>query len=114
MLRIPRDSEPIEVKSAFGGFALVYKRFITNSSMYVGRDARGREICEHVSFCEEIRKLGGQILVVPSLINTKYTDHSFRSTFMYSIYRNMGYPTKYLRKVLSQIFVFFRVARRVK
>jgi hypothetical protein len=101
MLKIPKDSEPIEVDSAFGGFAFVYKKFITNSSMYVGKDARGREICEHVSFCDEVKKTGGRILVVPSLINTRYTDHSFRSTFIYSIFRNLGYPIKYLRKRLT-------------
>jgi glycosyltransferase involved in cell wall biosynthesis len=101
MLKIPKDSEPIEVDSAFGGFAFVYKKFITNSSMYVGKDSRGREICEHVSFCGEVRKTGGRILVVPSLINTRYTDHSFRSTFIYSIFRNLGYPIKYLRKRLT-------------
>lgn len=114
MLKIPRESEPIEVESAFGGFALVSKKFITNSSMYVGKDIHGREICEHVSFCKEVRELGGRILVVPSLINTRFTDHSFRSTYMYSIYRNMGYPMKYLRKVLRQILIFFRVTRRIK
>jgi glycosyltransferase involved in cell wall biosynthesis len=101
MLKIPRDSAPIEVHSAFGGFALVSKKHITNSSMYKGKDSRGREICEHVSFCEEVRDSGGRIFVIPSLINTRFTDHSFRSTFIYSIYRNMGYPIKYLRKLLS-------------
>jgi hypothetical protein len=101
MLKIPRNSEPIEVDSAFGGFALVSKKLITNSSMYVGKDSRGREICEHISFCEEVRSSGERILVVPSLINTRYTDHSLRSTFMYSIYRNMSYPRKFLRKILS-------------
>ena len=101
MLKIPRDSAPIEVQSAFGGFALVSKKHIKNSSMYRGKDSRGREICEHISFCEEVRDSGGKIFVIPSLINTRFTDHSFRSTFIYSIYRNMGYPIKYLRKLLS-------------
>lgn len=100
MLKIPRNSEPIEVDSAFGGFALVSKKHITNSSMYKGKDTHGREVCEHVSFCEEVRNSGGRIFVVPSLINTRYTDHSFRSTLTYSIYRNMGYPIKYLKKLL--------------
>lgn len=101
MLKIPRDSEPIEVDSAFGGFALVSRKHITSASMYIGRDTHGRAICEHVSFCEEVRKSGGRIFVIPSLINTSFTDHSFRSTRIYSIYRNLGYPIKYLRKILS-------------
>lgn len=101
MLKIPRDSAPIEVDSAFGGFAFVSKKHVTNSSMYRGKDTRGREICEHVSFCEEVRNSGGRIFVIPSLINTRFTDHSFRSTPIYSIYRNMGYPIKYLRKLLN-------------
>jgi hypothetical protein len=101
MMRIRTDSEPIEVDSAFGGFAILPKSFIVDDSMYEGTNQNGREICEHVSFCRKIRESGGHILVVPSLINTSFTDHSFRSTKIYSIYRNLGYPIKLIRNLLK-------------
>lgn len=99
MIRIQTDSEPIEVDSAFGGFAILPKSFIVNDSMYEGMNQNGREICEHISFCRKIRETGGHILVIPSLINTTFTDHSFRSTKIYSIFRNLGYFIKWVRNL---------------
>ena len=101
MLKIPAGSEPIEVESAFGGFAIVPKAFIFNSSMYEGKTPSGNEVCEHVSFCKVIRENGGRIYVVPSLINTTYADHSFRTTWPYGIYRNLKYPGKFIHKLLK-------------
>lgn len=101
MLKIPVESRPIEVESAFGGFAIIPRAFIRNAWMYQGKTPEGKDVCEHVSFCEVIRENGGQIFVVPSLINTTFTDHSFRSTFLYNIYRNFKYPFKYFNKLLK-------------
>ena len=101
MMKIPSESRPIEVESAFGGFAIVPRAFIFNASMYEGKTINGDDVCEHVSFCRIIRENGGRIFVVPSLINTTYTDHSFRTTFIYSIYRNVKYPLKYMSKLFK-------------
>lgn len=101
MMKIPSQSRPIEVESAFGGFAIVPRAFILDASMYEGKTTNGHDVCEHVSFCKVIRENGGKIFVVPSLINTTYTDHSFRSTFLYSIYRNFKYPLKYISKLFK-------------
>lgn len=101
MLRIHHNSDPIEVHSAFGGFALVRKNFLSTPNLYEGLTESGRQVCEHVSFCNEIRNQGGRILVVPSLINARYTDHSFRSTLLFKIYRNFLYPIKYFSRRLK-------------
>lgn len=75
MVTIPRESEPIEVESAFGGFA-IYKRECFNSAKYIGMDD-GKPVCEHVSLHQTIRKSGGKILINPGLINAGYTSHTF-------------------------------------
>lgn len=101
MLRIPAESSPIEVESAFGGFAIVPRALISSSSMYVGKTPNGNDVCEHVSFCKAIRDNGGKIYVLPSLINAKLTDHSFRSTYLYGVYRNFKYPFKFISKLVK-------------
>ena len=74
MVTIPRESDPIEVESAFGGFAL-YKRECFASAIYEGM-SDGKPVCEHVSLHQTIRKSGGKILINPGLINAGYTSHT--------------------------------------
>lgn len=93
MIRIPRDSEWIEVDSAFGGFA-IYKREIMLKSNYSAFDAQGNIICEHVPFHTGLRNLGARILINPALINTRFTDHNRDSTFKYKLFRQLKYPLK--------------------
>ena len=45
----------LEVDSAFGGLA-IYPREAVEGLMYVGLDASGNEICEHVQFSMNIGK----------------------------------------------------------
>ncbi len=75
MVTIPRESDPIEVESAFGGFA-IYKRECLSSKTYIGM-VDGKPVCEHVSLHQAIRKSGGKILINPGLINAGYTSHTF-------------------------------------
>ena len=65
---IDPSSPPIAVDSAFGGFG-IYKTDALNGAYYVGLNAKGREICEHVSFHKAIKSNGGQLYVLPSLLN---------------------------------------------
>jgi len=75
MLQIPEASEWIEVDSAFGGLA-IYKTASIKGLRYVGADANGEEICEHVNFHKLIKDKGGRIFINPRLINAELTDHS--------------------------------------
>jgi len=75
MIKIPKDSEWIEVESAFGGLA-IYKREIVNESNYSAYDDSGKITCEHVPFNLGLRLNNKRILINPALINTRYTDHN--------------------------------------
>ena len=75
MIRIPVDSDWIEVDSAFGGLA-IYRRTALLAGLYQGIDTDGRRVCEHVTLHERIRADGGKIFINPRLINTGLTAHS--------------------------------------
>lgn len=75
MLRIPRESQWIEVDSAFGGLA-IYRRSALQHGRYVGSDPQGAECCEHVALHSELRAQGGRIFINPALINGESPDHT--------------------------------------
>jgi hypothetical protein len=102
MLKIPISSEPIKVDSAFGGFALIKKKYISNDKMYNGLTDEGLQVCEHVSFCRKITEAKGEIYILPTLINTDFTDHSRQITLRFRLIRNCKYPIKLLRKMFHR------------
>lgn len=65
---IPKETPPIEVESAFGGFALYKMNSILGCRYSGGND--NNEVCEHVEFHRQIRKNGGKIYINPQLINS--------------------------------------------
>ncbi|WP_428677609.1 hypothetical protein [Reyranella sp.] len=65
-IALPRQMRPIEVRSAFGGLGL-YRMSYALNSRYVGLDAQGREVSEHVAFNEAIGHAGGRLYVFPEL-----------------------------------------------
>ena len=75
MIRIPVDSNWIEVDSAFGGLA-IYKKEALINARYSGCDENGNERCEHVSLHRKLRKLGNRIYINPKLINAGHTEHT--------------------------------------
>ena len=75
MMNIPEANEWIEVDSAFGALA-IYKTSAIKGLRYVGSDAQGQEVCEHVNFHKLIKDRGGRIFINPQLINAELTDHS--------------------------------------
>ena len=75
MIQIPEEGEWIEVDSAFGGLG-IYKTAAIKGLRYVGADAHGKEMCEHVNFHKLIKDRGGRIFINPQLINAELTDHS--------------------------------------
>jgi len=97
MLTIPKDSPPILVDSAFGGFGLLRLSNKTMGISYQGLSTDGKQICEHVSFCEFLKRQGGKVVINPRMINTKSTDHSKRKGFFNILLRNTKYPVKLLR-----------------
>lgn len=75
-LQVPIDKNhpPISVTSAFGGLAL-YRLNYALKATYVGLDRDGDEICEHVSFNEDIKRLGGALYIYPALRNNTPWQH---------------------------------------
>lgn len=64
---LPATMPPIAVQSAFGGLGL-YKMPFARQSAYAGIDLQDRPVSEHVAFNEAIRKAGGRLHILPSLI----------------------------------------------
>lgn len=65
-IALPRQMQPIEVRSAFGGLGL-YRMSHALKAGYVGLDPQGREVSEHVAFNEAIGRAGGRLHVFPDL-----------------------------------------------
>jgi len=78
MIRLPEDSEWIEVDSAFGGL-VIYRKQALLSARYAGLDERGDEICEHITLHQQMRAAGYRIFINPRLINAGYTEHTRRA-----------------------------------
>lgn len=57
-----KDSKLYEVNAAFGGAAL-YRTDLLIQSKYVGYLPHGKDICEHISVCENIRNMGYKIYI---------------------------------------------------
>ncbi len=101
MLRIPKDSEWIEVDSAFGGLAIYKASFLGSNARYSGIKEDGKQICEHVPFHSNLKNEGATIFVNPAFINARITDHSRRLTAMFTLLRILRYPIKQMRKKSS-------------
>lgn len=77
MIEIPKNSEWIEVDSAFGGLG-IYRREAISDEVYIGLNNLGAEVCEHVSFHKELRAKGKKIFINPALINGELNEHSVK------------------------------------
>lgn len=98
MIHIPKNSDWIEVESAFGGFG-IYKRETYVLGRYAGINSESLPICEHVPFHEKLRKEGKRLFINPQLINTHSTDHSQRMNLFRTFTRIMKYPFKISRQL---------------
>jgi hypothetical protein len=100
MIKIPKNSEWIEVDSAFGGLA-IYKKEVLNSGNYSHLDQDGYVCCEHVSLHNEIRKNGGKIYINPTFINAQSTEHDlpgFWSGFWSRQYKSLKKRLNWIRQ----------------
>ena len=93
MIKIPSSSEWIEVNSSFGGLAVYKKNSILNAK-YVGLTDSNEEICEHVTFHQQLKSNGFRIFINPKLINTKHCEHTYKvilTFFMLLIFGQKAY-----------------------
>jgi hypothetical protein len=73
-VRIDPSETPIEVESAFGGFAIYRTRYLENA-WYGGIDEAGNEVCEHVAFNAAVSRNGGRLFITPCLLNDAPQEH---------------------------------------
>jgi len=87
---IEPQSDPIKVDSAFGGFGIYKMRYVLNNpNPYLGYKTKlisqgdGKllyarwQTCEHVHFHTGIKSQGGEMYILPSLINGDSSDLRF-------------------------------------
>ena len=89
-VRIPGNYRPISVESAFGGFA-IYRYESIRETWYSPRNKQGAIECEHVSFNLSISANGGQLFILPSLINDAPQEHLGSTSGKYSIDRYLSF-----------------------
>lgn len=90
----PTDTPPIQVESAFGGLGIYKIKFVLNNkARYIGHDYKyflgdnmmfsKLQTCEHVTFHQGILAQGGQMFILPYLINsdrdTSFNPSAFRT-----------------------------------
>lgn len=96
MITIPRDSDWIEVESAFGGFA-IYRKSMFDRCEYAGISQDGEECCEHVHFHRILKEDGARIFINPMLINAGMTEHATELLWKNTMKRRLRSATRELR-----------------
>jgi hypothetical protein len=92
MFKIPSTSDPIEVDSAFGGFA-IYKRWVFENCDYSSDGFEvGHEI-DHVTLSRKAKALGARIWIHPQLINSRWTNHSLNSFYFLVLLKRIIHTT---------------------
>jgi hypothetical protein len=88
MVHIDPARPMIEVESAFGGLA-VYRRDALLGARYVGLDANGAEVCEHVMLHAQMRADGARLYINPALVNARRTKHAGRKKLLRTLRRRL-------------------------
>jgi len=112
-VQLPRDGPPLEVDSAFGGFA-IYKMssVLKNRAPFTGYKRKvlpsrngptqvGLQVSEHVSFHAGFRARGDRLFVLPWLVNcTTRNQDSSTAKFRASTFRNLIFDLRATRSEL--------------
>ncbi len=76
-IRLKGLSKKIEVQSAFGGLGVYpLKEVFESKAHYLGIDADGGELCEHVPFNNALSKFGVKLFLDPKFTNATFTEHT--------------------------------------
>jgi len=74
---IPRNSNWIEVDSAFGGLAIYRPHVFLHDDYSVSEQDDATE-CEHVTFHRKLRAKGEILYINPRMINSYFNEHNIR------------------------------------
>ncbi|MBU3604747.1 hypothetical protein [Polynucleobacter sp. AP-Kaivos-20-H2] len=89
----------IEVDSAFGGLG-IYKRSAFEAGRYIGLDADGNEVSDHISFHRDLKRAGYRIYINCALVNS---DHHIDPPPPPPKSRSMG-ALNYIQKIGLALF----------
>lgn len=92
MIQIPIKSPPIRVESAFGGLGVYRVTSLSADARYNSRDMEGNPASEHVAFNQALGKKGAQLFILPSLINARFTEHTYKLNLPRTILRWAIWP----------------------
>lgn len=92
MIRIPKLTQPIPVSSAFGGLGVYNLKKIPANASYGYIDKGGAECSEHVKFNQQIHDDGFQLVIQPSMINAKFTEHTSGLRLSRRLIRSISLP----------------------
>lgn len=76
MITLPIHTPPIEVDSAFGGFAVYRTKWLKGARYSATLPGESPLQVEHVALNLSIRDRGGQLFIIPSMTNARYTEHT--------------------------------------
>lgn len=100
MIQVPEKSPPIRVDSAFGGLAVYRVSSLSSDIRYSAQDIGGNPASEHVAFNQALGSKGGQLFILPSLINAGLTEHTYQLGLNRTMLRWAIWPImRALRKV---------------
>ncbi len=74
MIRIPKASAPLDVDSAFGGFGIYRSTALTG--LRYSHEIEGKLVCEHVPLNLALAARGYRLVIMPNLVNARYTEHT--------------------------------------
>ena len=80
-MRIPEESEWIEVDSAYGGLGVYVAAIFVREGEHVGLDDSGYEICDIPPFHEAIKTDDSRFFINPRLINGYNNEHTRKLVF---------------------------------
>lgn len=92
-LRIPRNLEPFNVSSAFGGMGIYRTDLLLECDYGISKNV-GTNECEHVELHRQAIRKGFKLFINPDLINNIVSKHTFRKSLIcrltIAIFRKIG------------------------
>ena len=103
MIKIPKNSNVIEVQSAFGGMG-IYKYECMKIATYIGKNSHQKEVCEHVYFHHQLCENKKKLIINPAFINGAWNEHNKRLKLTNQVAEKLFF-------LFNSIFSFFHFQR---
>ena len=106
MIQIPTAMPPIPVDSAFGGLC-IYRRWVFDQFDYLENSDEPLNENEHVTIHRKVRAVGGEIYILPGLVNSKWTTHSLGARPVIKVLNSVAqvFPFSLLLPILRKVLL---------